>query len=833
MPFVFTLILLLGQKGFHVDIGNIENPFLGLPKIIIVKSKYYGIRYPWLVWSKWIGIKSGLRSGWVSRKVRSLVWVNKYPMTTVLILVAPMLVVHWLFPIVFLGPVLMKYTAVGKYEISPGVVNAQSWADDSGNNTDVEIQAALDYANTNGKSAVYIGPGTWTISTALTIYSDIDIIGTGIGSVSIICSGVRFIDTDGTLGDQEDLNGNASESQFDVDVDDGTTFSVGDDIIIKPKDDSSQEWEFNTVRGIAANTLSMQSQLRWDYTDTGGVDTAIVQKVSFVENVVISGFTLTADNTQHGIVGEWVKNYRIYDVKITNQGFSAIYLTHAWSMIVSNCSIHNAGGTFLAGRCYGIGVYKWQDSVVSNNSVKHQRHGIIITGTASPDVGSQNVTVTGNSCFGGYGGGGGISASGINTHAAGSVNITIVGNSCAGFEYGGIAVDGDDDYNVNISGNVSNNNYTGIMVGDGAEKVNISGNTCNSNAYYGVHINNTNYVKVDSNYCKSNLDMNIYCYSSGFVAITNNYTDDGANYNIQFRDSDGQVNGNYSYWSAANDGIYIRGATRNTQICNNHVYRSYVDGIRISATNLGDAYSITVEGNFVYRGRGYGMTIQKIEEIRVIGNEVHDNNSINAAQNGIRFVECTDAEVANNKIYNDTASGHQKYGISIDSNCSDFVLHDNDLDGNETGAVDDNADYTISTNNKGYETNQTVEWMVNRSGGDLNGKNAVIYMANSTGECSFTTSVNVDDQLVAGVIYQSSITNGSGGWVLTRGPATVNVNDDNTQVAKGNYLGHSNDAGYLQESVAGLGQSSVCAIALEDAPGAGNQEIQALFIDPR
>jgi hypothetical protein len=137
------------------------------------------------------------------------------------------------------------------------------------------------------------------------------------------------------------------------------------------------------------------------------------------------------------------------------------------------------------------------------------------------------------------------------------------------------------------------------------------------------------------------------------------------------------------------DGIAIRGSTKNVRVVSNKVYNSYANGVKIG---LG-SYAVIVQNNWIDSAQREGIRIEiNSTGHQIFGNIIKNNgrdlslSSTDARRAGIG-VRGNNILIINNTIYDDQTPPTQTFGIAIEETASDIYIAGNIIYGNVSADI--------------------------------------------------------------------------------------------------------------------------------------------------
>lgn len=191
---------------------------------------------------------------------------------------------------------------------------------DGANDESAAVQAAIDFANANGGGVVNLLGLTYRVDSTLTLYSNVKLVGPGTLDFTN-CPDEEYLKAQGTLGTAYSLTSDAAYRSAVVEA---TTsgISSGDMVFIR----SNQaviglvtSCEVNRIDDVAGDEHYLASTLLDDYNTA---DTAVIQEVTPVENLVIEDIDIIASIAASGtspsvIYLERCRNVELRNVRIT------------------------------------------------------------------------------------------------------------------------------------------------------------------------------------------------------------------------------------------------------------------------------------------------------------------------------------------------------------------------------------------------------------------------------------------------------------------------------------------------------------------------------------
>lgn len=293
----------------------------------------------------------------------------------------------------------------------------------------------------------------------------------------------------------------------------------------------------------------------------------------------------------------------------------------------------------------------------------------------------------------------------------GGTSISIAGVTITGpgaFDAGGIAITMDIDNvpTVSITNNtITGSGYTSIDVNVASTSATVTGNTIHNGYGYGIkvatvtsgNISNNDVHDIGGGGISTGVDI-----SGTAISVSNNTIHDVLLRGISVSGTSNVVSGNtiYNIWngaeyqsSGAGSGIYIGAVATTNNVTRNKVYDNFA-GIWYSSTSGTGGDTIT--NNHVGRSWVNGITIARqatgSNPVQILNNSVYHSSRAESNPtyigHGINMqVAAKSATIANNAVYVAVADG-DCHGIYIDSNIDGFVSArmDNNVVGGATGA---------------------------------------------------------------------------------------------------------------------------------------------------
>ncbi len=217
------------------------------------------------------------------------------------------------------------------------------------------VQAAIDYVSAQGGGTVNLAGGTWKCDATVTWPSDVKILGPGT-LVFTAAASEEYLKAQGTLGTAFAFDGNAAyRASAVVTEETATAIAAGDMVTVR----SSQVFvsavtsgEVNTVRSVASATHNLTHPLLDDYNDA---DTAVLQKITPVENIEMENVDIIASALASGstpsvIYLERCRNVRIRNVRVNGVKSYGYRVRQSLDVHVEGGSVVSTGvgnGVFL------------------------------------------------------------------------------------------------------------------------------------------------------------------------------------------------------------------------------------------------------------------------------------------------------------------------------------------------------------------------------------------------------------------------------------------------------------------------------------------------------
>lgn len=333
--------------------------------------------------------------------------------------------------------------------------------------TSTTIQTAINYVNSNGGGKVFIEKGVYTISTYLTMYSNIEICGEGVLTKlqpSYTTTGVGVINMAGTSDTSYLSNIHIHDLYIGNSTTKVGTYGIFGQYVGKETVDTSDSTYSATSVG---NTIDVQY--------------GITINNCFIQNPNANGIHLL-----------YAKNVNIYNNTITNTANVGINCSYCTGLNINN-NIVQFNST------HGIAIDNSSNNIVSNNTIQNNTtYGIYLNNTCV------NTNIINNYVH---------NNSSIGIYLTSSPRCLVSNNSIQNNSGTGIQI-----YSsqyVNVTKNmVQNNNTDGIKIQNSSNSC-IQSNTIQFNSQEGV------YFTSSSSYCT--LNANVLTYNSTYdIYIDNN-----------------------------------------------------------------------------------------------------------------------------------------------------------------------------------------------------------------------------------------------------------------------------------------------------------------------
>lgn len=232
------------------------------------------------------------------------------------------------------------------------------------------------------------------------------------------------IDFSGASSAVSDLAADASAGSTTITLNDASTLSDGDYILIESNDiwDAATGVKYGFINRVisvdtATNTITLESPL---IADMLVASSASVSKITFLENFWFRNVSFIGNYSssvnQYALELDKCRNIVIEGCSGSGVATKNVSLRTCKDAFVKNNAFKDSLYTGLA---YGVSISNaCRDVVVSENTFERMRHGVTIGGVVGVNV---NIIVAKNSIFGSR-------DSGVDSHAAGA-GIVFVGNT--------------------------------------------------------------------------------------------------------------------------------------------------------------------------------------------------------------------------------------------------------------------------------------------------------------------------------------------------------------------------------------------------------------------
>nr|QNO54991.1 hypothetical protein KIHMDPCI_00002 [Methanosarcinales archaeon ANME-1 ERB7] len=298
----------------------------------------------------------------------------------------------------------------------------------------------------------------------------------------------------------------------------------------------------------------------------------------------------------------------------------------AGQVILVNCTNITVKNLDLSNTDVGIGLWKTENSRISNNNVSNNNCGSISLSDSS------NNSITGNNASNNNGDGISISD---------SSNNTITGNNASSNSNVGIYLSGDSSNNSITGNNVRNNSNVGIWLSSlGLFPFNntITDNNVRNN-YGGIYLSRSSNNSITGNNVSDNYDDGISLSRSSNNSITGNtFVNDGLSVDDSYQNTveENIVNGKPL--------VYLEDAS-------DYTVEDAGQVIVVNCTN------ITVE-NLDLANTSVGVALWKTEDSKVLNNTVSNNG------NGISISRSSNNRITGNNVGNNSIGGISLWGSS-------------------------------------------------------------------------------------------------------------------------------------------------------------------------
>jgi len=585
---------------------------------------------------------------------------------------------------------------------------------DGATDDSVAVQAALD----SGNHILGGGGQTYKVNTTLTMSSDTTLqdclFDYSAGATSTPC-----ITSVGTLASSLALTGSVVAGAATLTVANSSSLAENDWILVSSTavyDASSTNQavgEIIQVQSAVAGTVTFRGPLMGSYA-TG--DTAILNKVSFVENITLRNVTITGSQVDSN---DFVGLQSFYSNNVLVDGCSFLDLTRAGIQLVSCINSKCTNSLFESSvqpstTGYGFSVADaTQDTRCENSTFNYVRHSWSTNNLSGyPGIprrcifDGNTVTNSSHALAGSMLGG-----DAIDTHSA-AEDIHILNNTCYGSSGQGINFEC-------RSGSVINNavydsfdngiSYHNESDHDG--QIVISGNTVDGCGGDGISVlqgGRGTVAKVTS------------------AVVSNNVIRNSAESGIKLLKST------------------VDGHSRNVVITGNTIKGSLLKGIEVY-----DVIGGTVSDNSTSGCVGQGIYLRNSESLVVSGNQITTPSGSSAA---MYFLECKGFSVTGNSMY--TPLGTRR-GVEIRGDCVKYSFTGNTIRSDSAGII-----MFIDSNTVGLDT-----------GGVVSGNTFAPIGASTTQKgLQITSDIHY-------ILVTSNTARGTGGFSLGAGTGNVAANN--------------------------------------------------------
>ena len=539
--------------------------------------------------------------------------------------------------------------ALGVYDVRFYGARGDGTTDDT-----AAIQAAATAAGAAGGGRVYLPPGTYKITSRITLYSNVEVEMSSDATVDF-STAPTFTECFYALGTESTatlLTGNATIGALTVAVTADPGLARGDLVRIysEAQFDSSQTdseiGEINKVASVSGLTVTLEASLRDTYNTA---DTAALTKITPVRGVRIRGGTIQGGGTsttsgsdadQYGVWLQLVDDCIVEDVRFVRCDRVGVQFKDAVWCKALHCRFENAVNDSTG---YGISFSDaCQDCLAHGNTFIGVRHSLS-TNNASGDHGQpRRIVFAHNHVYASETSRAGGGGDAIDTHGA-AEDIYIYHNVVYHATGQGINVEC---ASARIVGNViwhaGSNGINFRNESDREGIIFIDSNEVRGAAEAGIRVN----APVNGSTAKVRR-----------VTVTNNHVEDSTTVGIFISDSSSVASIDYLNCS------------------NNHVSRSdsTAASIQINRINHG-----VVSGNVISEPTEVGQVGLRLDTC--VGLTVSNNvvrHATSATSVGIRLGTCTNCVLSGNIVGCTTPAGLT--GIQLQDTSSECTVYGNDL----------------------------------------------------------------------------------------------------------------------------------------------------------
>lgn len=253
-------------------------------------------------------------------------------------------------------------------------------------------------------SIIFFPGGTYLFNDQISLVSNMVLQGAGAANTEFVfdlSAEKDLIAAKGAAGDIiVSVLGSLSKGSSTVSVADASSFAVGDYILVADDDDDlvNNSWAINTTGQIcqitakSGSNLTLSNPLRRSYS---AANSPFVRNMEMLNNVGLEGLTimnLNATETQRSnIFYRYVYNGYVKCVASYNTNYAHIELEHSAHCEISGNYMQDAFAYDDGGQGYGVLVhYASGDNLVTDNTMKHLRHSMILQAGANGNVFSYN-----------------------------------------------------------------------------------------------------------------------------------------------------------------------------------------------------------------------------------------------------------------------------------------------------------------------------------------------------------------------------------------------------------------------------------------------------------